>query len=90
MKSLVLSKSFNLISMYVERCDRGIFCSLHFVSYKQRKLRGTRRKGRYSAVKSSQFIWSGQYKKCVQYDFKFTPENRHVLVSQLKQEFTMT
>ena len=32
------------------------------------KLRGTQRKGRYSAVKSSQLSWAGQYKKCVQYD----------------------
>ena len=25
------------------------------------------------AVQSSQLSWTGQYKKCVQYDFKFTP-----------------
>ena len=36
------------------------------------KLRRTRSKGRNSAVQSSQLSWMGQYKKCVQYDFKFT------------------
>ena len=40
----------------------------------QSKPRGTQRKGRYSAVKSSQLSWAGQYKKCVQYDLKFTSE----------------
>ena len=38
--------------------------SRHFGSYKQSKLRGTQRKGQYSAVKSTQFSWAGQY-KCV-------------------------
>ena len=47
----------------------------HFGSYQESKLRGTpRRKGRYSAVKSSLLSWAEQYKKCVQYDFKFTSE----------------
>ena len=42
-------------------------------SYKQSKLKITRLKGRYSAVLSSQLSWAWeQYKKCVQYDFKFT------------------
>ena len=36
------------------------------------KLRGLRHKGRISAAQSSQSRWTGQYKKCVQYDFKFT------------------
>ena len=36
----------------------------HFGSYQQSKLRGTRRNGRYSAVKSSRLSWTGQYKKC--------------------------
>ena len=45
-----------------------------FGLYKQSKLRGTQRKGRYSAVMSSQLSWTGQYKNCVQYDFKFTSE----------------
>ena len=44
----------------------------HFGSYTQSKFRGTRRKGRYSAEKSSQLYWTGQYKKCVQYVIKFT------------------
>ena len=48
--------------------------SRHFVSYTQSKLRGKKRKGRYSEVKSSQLSWAGQYKKCVQYDFKFSSE----------------
>ena len=38
---------------------------LHFSSYKPCKLRGTRLKGRNSAVQSSQLSWAGQYKKCV-------------------------
>ena len=49
--------------------------SPHFGSYKESKLRGKRRSagsGRYSAVKSSQLSWAGRYRKCVQYDFKFT------------------
>ena len=46
--------------------------SRNFGSYEQSKLRGPRRKGRNSAVKSSQPSWAGQYKKCVQYDVKFT------------------
>ena len=46
------------------------YCSRHFGSYKESKLRGTQRKGRYSAVKSSQLSWARQYKKGVQYDFK--------------------
>ena len=29
---------------------------------------------RYSEVKSRQLSWAGQYKICVQYDFKFTSE----------------
>ena len=44
----------------------------HFVSYNRGKLGGTRHKGRNSAVKSIQSSWTGQYEKCVQYDFKFT------------------
>ena len=36
------------------------------------KLRGTQYKGRNSAVKFSQLSWAIQYKKCEQYDFKFT------------------
>ena len=35
--------------------------SRHFGSYKESKLRGTQRKGRYSAVTSSQRSWAGQY-----------------------------
>ena len=46
----------------------------YFGVYKQSKLRGTQRKSRYNVVKSSQLSWAGQYKKCVQYDFKFTSE----------------
>ena len=49
--------------------------SLHFGLYKESKLRGTQRKSLciQHAVKSSQLIWTGQYKKCVQYNFKFPP-----------------
>ena len=42
--------------------------------YKQSKLRGTQRKGRNRAVKSGQSKQCVQYKKCVQYDFRFTSE----------------
>ena len=34
-------------------------------------------------LKSSQLSWAGQYKKCVQYDFKFTLEYSAVKSSQL-------
>ena len=56
------------------------FMTRHFGSYKQSTLRGNRRKGRYSAVKSSQLSLGGQYTKCVQYDFKFTSEYSDDLV----------
>ena len=39
------------------------------------KLRGARHNSRNSAVQSNQPSWTGQYKKGVQYDFKFTPVN---------------
>ena len=39
---------------------------------KKGKLRRTRYKGRNSTVHSIQLTWTGQYKKCVQYDFRFT------------------
>ena len=48
--------------------------SRHFGPYEESKLNVRQRKGRYSAVKSSQLSWAGQYKKCVQYDFPFTSE----------------
>ena len=48
--------------------------SRHFGLYKESKLRETQCKGRYSSVKSIQLSWAGQYKKCVQSDFKFTSE----------------
>ena len=48
--------------------------SRHFGSYRQSKLSVTQRKGRNSAVKSSQPSWAEQYKKRVQYDFQFTSE----------------
>ena len=41
----------------------------HFGLYKESKLIG-----RYSAVRSTQLSWAGQYNKCVQYVFKFTSE----------------
>ena len=44
----------------------------HFGSYIQSKLRGTRRKGQNCALKSSQLCRTGQNKRCVLYDFKFT------------------
>ena len=50
-----------------------MWLSRHFGSYKMSKLSVTKRKGRYSAVMSSQLSWAGQYKKCVQY-VKFTLE----------------
>ena len=46
---------------------------VNFGWYKPGKLWGTLHKGRNSAVQSSQLSLAGQYKKCVQYDFKFTP-----------------
>ena len=50
------------------------YTARHFGSNQQSKLSVTQRKGRYSAVKSSQLIWAEQYKKCVQYDFQLTLE----------------
>ena len=46
--------------------------SCHFGLYQQCKLIVTQRKGRTSAIQSSQLSWAGQYKKCVQYDFQFS------------------
>ena len=37
------------------------------------KLRGACLKSRNSAVQSTDLSWTGQYKTCVQYDYKFTP-----------------
>ena len=37
--------------------------------------------GRNSSVKFSQLSWPGQYKKCVQYDFKFTPVSLKIEVT---------
>ena len=51
----------------------GVQCTRHYGSYKPGKLRGTRQKGRKIAVKSSQLGWEEQYRKCVQYNIKFTP-----------------
>ena len=51
--------------------------SLHCGSYKPDKLRGTQHKGRNSAVQSSQLSWTGQYKKCVQYNLKSTVVYSH-------------
>ena len=48
------------------------YLSIHFGPYKQNELKGTRHQGRNSTVRSSQLSWAGLYKKCVQYDFKFT------------------
>ena len=39
----------------------------HLCSYKLSKLRGTHHNGCNCAVKSSQHIWAGQYKKCAVY-----------------------
>ena len=50
------------------------YITRHFGSYKQSKLRGTRRIGRFSAVKSSQLSCAGQDKKCKQYNIKLTLE----------------
>ena len=50
-------------------------CPRHCGSYKPGKLRRLRHKSsniKQSAVQSSQFSWAGQYKKSVQYEFKFT------------------
>ena len=46
-------------------CKELYSTSPHFGSYQQSKLSVTQRKGRYSAVKSSQLSWAGQYKKIV-------------------------
>ena len=53
--------------------DHKIRDSSYFGSYMPGKLRGTRHNSRNSAVQSNQPSWTGQYKKGVQYDFKFTP-----------------
>ena len=53
---------------------RIISQTFHFGSYKPGKQWGTLHKGRNSVVKSSQLSWGEQYKKCVQYDFKFTSD----------------
>ena len=49
-----------------------VYVSRHVGSYNMGKLRGLRHKGRISAAQSSYSKWTGQYKKCVQYDLKFT------------------
>ena len=56
--------------------------SRHFGSYQQSKLSVTQHQSRYSMVKSSQFSWAGQYKKCVQYDFQFTSEHSAMYCSK--------
>ena len=61
--------------MYKNRCVScilGLLVSRHFGSTEPGKLRGTRHKGRNSAVKSNQLSFAGQYKKFVQYNFKLT------------------
>ena len=50
-----------------------IVISRPFGSYRLGKHRGTWHKGQNSLVKSSEPSWAGKFKKCVQYDFKFTP-----------------
>ena len=65
--------SIEFIFLYSNICSEELANnSGRFGLYKQSKLRRTRRKGRNSAVKSSQLSWAGQNKKCVEYDFKFT------------------
>ena len=61
--------------------------SRHFGSDMPGKLRGTRHKGRNSAVQSRHLSWAGQCKKCVQYDFKFTPvySDQMYLINIFKQ-----
>ena len=46
------------------------------------KLKGTWFKGRNSTVKSSKLSWTGQYKKCVQYDFKFTSVKINAVINE--------
>ena len=68
-------KTFKFVSsrsLYIPFCGRGYNWACHFGSYKQSKLRGTWLKGQNSLVKSSKLSWAGQYKKYVQYNFKFT------------------
>ena len=50
-----------------------VYCACHFDLYKPGKPRGTEHKGQNRVEKSSPLSWAGQYKSCVQYDFKFTP-----------------
>ena len=53
---------------------------------KKGKLRGRRHKGRNSAVQCSKLSWTGQYNKCVQYDFRFTPVySKNLLFQQFHQ-----
>ena len=56
----------------------------HFGSFKQSKHRGTLRRVRCSAVKSSQLSLAGQYKMCVQFDFNFTSEYSGCSTKSLK------
>ena len=51
----------------------GPLVSHHFGSYKPGKIIGSRQKGRNS-TKSVKLVWQDnmQYKKCIQYNFKFT------------------
>ena len=60
-----------------KRCECSeniVLNSRHFGSYKPGNPRGTRHKDRNCAVKSSHLSWTGQYKKCVQYNFKVTSD----------------
>ena len=73
-----------IYNVFCNRFDWDIrTISRHFGSYKPGELRKIWHKGLISAVKSSQLSWAGQYKKCVQYDFKFTLEYSAVKSSQL-------
>ena len=76
---------YNICSVII-----SIYIARHFGSCKTGKLRGTRRKGR--KVKSSQLNRTGQYKKCLQYDFKLTQvySNRHSIICMLGVNLTKT
>ena len=55
--------TFNTIILnYLNTGIQKLSLGTPFWSYKSSKLRGTRPKGRNSAVKSSQLSWTGQYR----------------------------
>ena len=63
---MYLNKVYTFQKIYIH----NLLC--HLGSYKLGKPRSTLPKGRHSAAESSQLRRAGQYKRYVQYNFKFT------------------